>query len=162
MQINLEKFKVQSKNESAENKKFLQRLKKVNPRKLDDTVHEIHEAVFEETDCLKCANCCKTTSPIFYEKDIERVAKHLRLKSSLFIEKYLHIDEDGDYVLNNAPCPFLDAENYCMVYESRPNACREYPHTKRKRFYQITDLTYKNTMVCPATLEIVERLKQVF
>ncbi len=162
MEINLEKFKAKSKQLSAANKKFLSQLNKSRPKNLDDTVHEIHEEVFAETDCLQCANCCKTTSPIFYQKDIERLAKHLKIKPGKFIEQYLHIDEDKDYVLNEAPCPFLDAENYCMVYEHRPAACREYPHTDRKRFYQITELTYKNTLVCPAALEIVERLKKVF
>jgi hypothetical protein len=162
MQINLEKFKADANNAQAANKKFLRQLKKVNARTLDDTVHTIHEEVFEETDCLQCANCCKTTSPIFYQKDIERLAKHLRVKPQQFIEQYLHIDEDNDYVLNAAPCPFLGADNYCSVYDSRPTACREYPHTDRKRFYQITELTYKNTLVCPAVLEIVNRLKQHF
>jgi Fe-S-cluster containining protein len=162
MQIDLEQFKKKSKNAQAENKKFLQKLKNVNPRILDDTVQEIHEAVFEEMDCLECANCCKTTSPIFYQKDIERLAKHFRIKPQQFIAQYLHIDEDNDYVLNVAPCPFLGSDNYCSVYESRPTACREYPHTDRKKFYQIIDLTHKNTLVCPAVLEIVNRLKVPF
>ena len=40
------------------------------------------------------------------------------------IAGYLKIDEDGDFVLLSAPCPFLDAENYCTVYNDRPAACR--------------------------------------
>ena len=104
----------------------------------------MHDEAFENIDCLTCANCCKTTSPIFYQRDIERLAKHFRIRPSEFIEQYLHIDEDNDYVLNTAPCPFLDSENYCMVYDSRPTACREYPHTNRKRMQQIFDLTLKN------------------
>jgi uncharacterized protein len=162
MKIDLEKFKLQSQKRSAENKKFLKQLNAKRPTGLDDAVHEIHEEVFAETDCLQCANCCKTTSPIFKQGDIERLAKHFRIKTSQFIEQYLHVDEDNDYVLNTAPCPFLDSENYCMVYDSRPTACREYPHTDRKRFYQITELTYRNTLVCPAALEIVERLKKMY
>jgi hypothetical protein len=78
-----------------------------------------------------------------------------------FIEKYLRIDEDNDYVLQSVPCAFLDADNYCSVYEARPKACREYPHTNRKKMVRILDLTHKNTRVCPAVLEIVERLKNV-
>jgi len=111
---------------------------------------------------LDCANCCKTTSPIFYQKDIERLAKSLRIKPAKFIDEYLHVDEDKDYVLNTSPCPFLDAENYCMVYESRPNACREYPHTNRKRFYQLINLTEKNLDICPAVVDIVEKLKKCY
>lgn len=159
--MDLDRFREIAKNKSAENKKFLHSLKKKDPRKVDDAFHELHEKVFEEINCLECANCCKTTSPIFYQTDIERVAKSLRMKPGDFIEKYLRIDEDKDYVLKSSPCPFLDSENYCMVYEDRPKACREYPHTDRKKMVQIMDLTYKNTLVCPAVLEMVERLKNV-
>lgn len=159
--MNLERFREQAKNKAVENKKFLQSIKRKDARKVDDEFHKQHEEVFEEIDCLTCANCCKTTSPIFYQTDIERVAKSLRMKPGDFIEKYLRIDEDKDYVLKTSPCPFLDNENYCQVYTDRPKACREYPHTDRKKMVQITDLTFKNTLVCPAVLEMVERLKKI-
>lgn len=153
-------LKIKAQTVEALTKKIFDKLKRNKPKDLDDQFHELHVEVFEHTDCLKCANCCKTTSPIFYERDIDRLAKRLKIKPSDFIAKYLHIDEDKDYVLNTAPCPFLDSENYCMVYDDRPTACREYPHTNRKRMYQILDLTLKNTFVCPAVYEIVERLKK--
>lgn len=159
--IDLVRFKEQSQNKSAENKKFLQGLKKKDPRNVDDLFHALHEEVFQEMDCLDCANCCKTTSPIFYQTDIERVAKSLRMKPGDFIEKYLRIDEDKDYVLKSSPCPFLGDDNYCSVYDDRPKACREYPHTNRKKMVQIMELTHKNTLVCPAVLQIVERLKSM-
>ena len=83
------------------------------------------------------------------------------MKPSAFIEKYLKVDEDEDFVLTSAPCPFLDPENYCMVYDDRPTACREYPHTNRKKIYQILDLTLKNIDVCPAVYSITEKLKLI-
>lgn len=144
-----------------DNEKFFKRLKQKPPKDLDEKFHAIHEDVFDEIDCLSCANCCKTTSPIFYERDIERAAKALRMKPGDFVEKYLKTDEDGDSVLKSSPCAFLDADNYCTIYEHRPNACREYPHTNRKKMHQIMDLTFKNTMVCPAVLEMTERLKKI-
>lgn len=144
------------------NKKLFAKLKRTKPKDLDQHVHQFHEEAFEHIDCLQCANCCKTTSPIFYQKDIERVAAALKMKPGPFIQQYLHMDEDGDFVLNSAPCPFLDAENYCTVYEARPAACREYPHTNRKRMYQVMDLTMRNTMVCPAVLEIAEKLRGIY
>ena len=159
--MDLEKFKQRAKQKSAANKTFLQKLKTKDPRKVDDAFHQKHDEVFEEIDCLTCANCCKTTSPIFYQTDIERVAKALRIRPGDFIEKYLRVDEDKDFVLKSSPCPFLDSENYCSVYADRPKACREYPHTNRKKMVQIMDLTYKNTLVCPAVLEMVERLKGI-
>ncbi len=160
--MDLERFRETAKKRSAENKKFLLGLKKKDPRKVDDLFHATHEEVFKETGCLTCANCCKTTSPIFYPIDIERVAKALRMRPGEFTEKYLRVDEDNDYVLKSSPCPFLDEDNYCKVYEDRPKACREYPHTNRKKMVQIMDLTHKNTLVCPAVLEIVERMKANF
>jgi len=158
--MDLAAFKVKSQTQSVQNKKFLSSFKKRNPREVDDLFHAAHEEVFSEIDCLTCANCCKTTSPIFYQTDIERVAKALRMKPGDFIQKYLRIDEDKDYVLQSSPCPFLDDDNRCQVYQDRPKACREYPHTDRKKMVQIMDLTHKNTLVCPAVLEMVERIWQ--
>ena len=143
------------------NKKLFARLKKNKPKNLDNIFQKLHNEAFEEIDCLTCANCCKTTSPIFYQKDIERLAKHFRIKPSQFIEKYLHIDEDNDFVLNSTPCPFLGTDNYCAVYDDRPTACREYPHTDRKNIHQLFDLTIKNTAICPAVYKIVEKLKSI-
>lgn len=157
--MDLQKFKQTATGKAKENKKFLKKLSSLNDNHLDQVFHETHDEVFATTDCLTCANCCKTTSPIFYPADIERVAKALKMKPGDFIEKYLFVDEDNDYVLKSAPCPFLGPDNYCGVYDSRPKACREYPHTDRKKMSQVLDLAYKNTLVCPAVLEIVERIK---
>lgn len=159
--MNQEQFNRQARNRERENREFLKRLRKKDPRKVDSVFHTTHAEVFEQTDCLACANCCKTTSPIFYESDIDRMAAAMRIRPGDFIETYLRIDEDKDYVLKSSPCPFLDSDNYCTVYEHRPRACREYPHTDRKKMVQITELTLRNTLVCPAVLEIVERLKKL-
>lgn len=139
------------------NKKWL--LNQKSNRKLDEQFHGQHEDMFAKVDCLDCANCCKTTSPIFRDIDIERIAQHLRIRPSELTQKYLHIDEDGDWVLNQSPCTFLDEENKCRIYEVRPKACREYPHTDRKNMSQILDLTYRNTLVCPIVAKIVENIK---
>ena len=156
-----DQLKQRAKDERKANKKFFQQLAQRKPKQLDQTVAELHDAVFEEMDCLTCANCCKTTSPIFTDKDIDRIARHLGMRPAVFVSTYLHLDEDGDYVLNVAPCLFLGANNYCSIYEARPRACREYPHTNRKNFHQILDLTLKNTSICPAAFEVVKRLRAV-
>ena len=139
-------------------KALFRKLKKKKPKNLDDVVHSLHQEVFREIDCLECANCCKTLGPRITDNDIARVAKHLKIKPGKFIESYLRIDEDGDYVFKEMPCPFLMPDNYCMIYDVRPKACREYPHTDRKRFYQALDITLINTATCPAVFEIVERM----
>jgi hypothetical protein len=159
--MDLDHFRKKSLQRAADNRKFLSRLKQKDSRNVDDAFHQLHEEVFEEIDCLTCANCCKTTSPIFYQTDIERVSKALRIKPGDFVERYLRMDDDNDYVLKSSPCPFLNNDNTCQVYDDRPKACREYPHTDRKKMVQITELTYRNTLVCPAVLEMVERLKKI-
>ncbi|MEZ4841509.1 MAG: YkgJ family cysteine cluster protein [Flavobacteriaceae bacterium] len=145
----------------AETKKYFVKLKKKAPKQLDVLMQQLHDEEFNKIDCLTCANCCKTTSPIFTDKDIARIAKHLRLKEHQFIEKYLYRDEDEFMVLQKSPCAFLDlTDNTCFIYDVRPKACSEYPHTDRKRFIQITNLTLKNTEICPATFNIIEELKK--
>lgn len=157
--MDLNAFHTDAKNNRKANQTFYRRLKLKEPKNLDVLFHTAHEEVFEKLDCLSCANCCKTTSPIWYQRDIERASKAMRLKPGTFIETYLRIDEDNDYVLKQSPCAFLNTDNTCNIYEDRPNACREYPHTDRKKMVQIMDLTFKNTMVCPAVLKITEKVK---
>lgn len=161
MSITPENIKAKAASKKKENKKFFQRLRKRPPKDLDDQMQGLHEEVFADTDCLTCANCCKTTSPIFTDKDIHRIAKRFKLKAREFSDRYLKIDEDGDQVLKSSPCSFLQDDNKCMIYDIRPKACAEYPHTDRKRFHQITQLTLKNLSICPAAFRIVEKLKEV-
>nr|WP_299070503.1 YkgJ family cysteine cluster protein [uncultured Allomuricauda sp.] len=160
MERQLEELPKKAKEKHAENKKFFAKLKKRPPKNLDYVMGELHDAEFERTDCLSCANCCKTTGPLFTNADINRIAKHFRLKPSRFIERYLRIDEENDYVLKEVPCAFLGTDNYCSIYDVRPKACREFPHTNRKKFHQISDLTLKNTSICPAAFNIVEEMKK--
>lgn len=145
-----------------ETKLFFKNIKKGKTRELDTVVHAFHEEEFEETDCLACGNCCRTLGPRITDKDIEKISKTLRLKPVEVIDRYLRIDEDNDYVFKTMPCPFLADDNYCFIYENRPKACREYPHTDRKKFYQIHGLTIKNAQTCPAVFNILERLKREF
>ncbi len=154
------KFKQQATAKRTENKKFFQQLKKKNPKQLDRDFHRLHHEVFAEINCLDCALCCKTTGPLFTEKDIDRLSRHLKMRAADFMDQYLFLDEDGHYVLQQLPCPFLGADNYCTVYEARPKACREFPHTDRNKIHQILNLTRNNTEVCPAVFEMVERLKK--
>lgn len=150
-----------AKEAKQENIKYFKRLKKRTPKRLDLVMQEIHNDEFERTDCLTCANCCKTTSPMFTYKDIERIAKHLKMKVADFTAQYLKIDEDDFHVLKAAPCPFLDEnDNSCFIYDVRPKACSEYPHTNRKKFIQLANITVKNTEVCPATYRMIEELKK--
>ena len=160
MQPDLSQLKKQAKDKHHENKKYFDKLKSKPPNDLDRQMEQLHEEEFRKTDCLSCANCCKTTGPLFTNVDVERIAKHLKLKSAEFQQKYLRVDEENDLVLQTVPCVFLDAENYCLIYDVRPKACREYPHTNRKKFHQIANLTLQNVAICPAAYNIVEAMKR--
>ncbi len=145
-----------------ESKAFFKGIKKSRLRELDDAVHELHEEVSAEVDCLNCANCCRTLGPRITDKDIDRMARSLRMKPHEVVDTYLRIDEDNDYVFQSMPCPFLAGDNYCLIYEDRPKACREYPHTDRRKFHQIYSLSIRNAQTCPVVYQVIERLKKEF
>ena len=134
------------------------KLRRMKPEKLDELFHTLHEEVFAQIDCLSCAACCKTISPAVRDVDITRLSKTLKMKPSEISEKYFYRDEEGDYVFHDHPCPFLLSDNKCAVYQSRPGACREYPHTDRVHMHQILELTFRNASVCPAVKEILKKI----
>ena len=150
------KLRLLAARQQKEAKKLFQKLRKSKPKDLDALVVSLHEEAFEKVDCLACANCCRALGPRITEVDIRRLSKLLKIKPAAFIETYLRIDEDDDYVFKTMPCPFLSADNYCFVYEHRPKACREYPHTDRKKYYQILTLGLRNAETCPAVLMVNE------
>jgi len=139
-------------------KKLVGKLKRKNPRLLDAAFHEAHDNAFSCIDCLQCANCCTTTGPLLTDKDIQRVAKHLRLKEVDFVQMYVRIDEDNDQVFKSMPCPFLGADNYCSIYDHRPKACRDYPHTDRVKQHQLLNLHVKNVSICPAVEQVLKTM----
>ena len=108
--MKLEFYKSQAHLKQKEHKKVLDGLKKKPPKNLDYLVQETHEEIFEKIDCLQCANCCKTTGPLFTDKDLEKIAKHLKIKTADFEQKFLRKDEDQDKVLQNLPCWFLNTD----------------------------------------------------
>lgn len=126
--------------------------------RMDQEIHQLHDEFSQSINCLECANCCRSLGPAIYDRDIERMAKALRMKEREVVDTYLRIDEDRDYVFKTMPCPFLMPDNYCSIYENRPKACREYPHTDRRKFEQIYKLTVTNTSTCPIAYEVLSEL----
>ncbi len=143
-----------------ENKKLLQKLKKLKPKELDARINNLHDDAFEKIDCLECANCCISISPAIVDNDIKRISKAIKTKPSTIVDKYMYLDNEQDYVMKCSPCPFLMKDNYCEIYESRPLACKGYPHTDINKMSKILDLTFKNTLICPAVCYIFEELKK--
>ncbi len=144
---------------SAEQQKEYKRLlQRGDKNKVLKQLPALHEDAFAKIDCLQCANCCKHYSPRFKTPDIERISKHLKLRESEFIEKYLVVDEDGDFVANAKPCPFLGVDNHCSIYEQRPSDCRRFPYTDEDVFIKRPQLTLKNSTFCPITYYVLEKL----
>ncbi len=141
--------------------KLLKKIKAKPPKNIDEIFEELHDEAFEKIDCLHCANCCKTTSPLLTNKDTEKLADFFSMRPADFNEKYIKIDEDGDYVFRQTPCPFLMNDNYCAVYDVRPKACAGYPHTDRKNQTGLFDKTALNAGICPAVYGILEKLTKI-
>ena len=160
MEIFISRIKELAASHKKENKKFFAKLSKMQQGTVDELFHNAHFDVFEKFSCLDCANCCKSISPLILHRDVDRIAKGLGIKPSVAVEKYLFEDTDGTYAFRDAPCPFLESDNKCSIYPYRPKACREYPHTDRKRMQQIFNITLKNMAVCPAVFEVVEQIKK--
>ncbi|MDD3740595.1 MAG: YkgJ family cysteine cluster protein, partial [Bacteroidales bacterium] len=140
---------------------LLKKLRHAKPKQIDSLFLELHIAEMNNIKCLECANCCKSLGPRITNTDIERLSSFLKMKSVHFIEKYLRIDEDNDYVFKSMPCPFLDEDNYCTVYKVRPKACKDYPHTNQKNILSIMDICVKNIDTCPVVRNIFVSLEKM-
>lgn len=133
-------------------------LTKAEKNKVLKQLPDLNEQAYSKIDCLTCAACCKNYSPRFKTPDIKRIAKHLDLKEGFFIEKYLKLDEDGDYVVNTKPCPFLGDDNYCSIYDVRPSDCARFPYTDEDVILKRVPLTLKNSTFCPIVYFVLEEL----
>jgi uncharacterized protein len=143
------------KDKQKQYKTFLERADK---NKVLKQLPQLHEEAFARIDCLQCAACCKNYSPRFKTPDVKRISKHLGMKESVFIETYLRVDEEGDFVVKASPCPFLGADNYCFIYEVRPSDCHRFPYTDEDVFIKRQKLTMKNASFCPITFYVLDGL----
>lgn len=158
MQEDINKWQQKS---TAHQKAYKRFLKTADTRKTLKRLPQLHEEAFEKIDCLQCAACCKNYSPRFKTPDIKRISKHLKLRESVFIDAYLRLDEDGDYVMKSAPCAFLGADNACTIYTERPSDCRRFPYTDEDVFLKRAKITEKNATFCPIVFYVLEKLIEV-
>lgn len=154
----LHNWEKKSREKQKEFKKFLDR---ADRNKVLNQLPALHEEAFQNINCLDCAACCKNYSPRFKTPDLKRISKHLGLRESQFIDQYLRVDEEGDFVVKSSPCPFLGSDNKCSVYDVRPSDCSRFPYTDEDVIIRRKALTLKNASFCPATFYVLERLSQV-
>jgi len=144
---------------SNERKKiYKQYLQRADKNKVLKRLPSLNDEAFEKIDCTKCANCCKTYSPRFKTPDIKRIAKNLKMKEGTFIETYLTLDNEGDYVVKSTPCPFLGDDNLCTIYDIRPSDCHRFPYTDEDIFIKRQNITLKNAEFCPIVYYVLENL----
>jgi Fe-S-cluster containining protein len=157
--VNLRSFRQKVVTYKRRMRGFLTRIEKTPPRGLDAMVKEIDGEVWQETDCLSCANCCKQMTPTFTTKDVTRISKHLEMSAKDFREKWLYLDRNGDWMNKSTPCQFLDQKtNMCGIYEVRPADCAGFPHLTKKKMTDYMQWHKQNIAYCPATFRMVEKL----
>lgn len=143
---------------TAHQKQYKQLLLKADKNKLLKQLPRLHNEAFAKIDCMACARCCKGYSPRFKTPDIKRISKHLQMKEGAFIETYLRMDEDGDYVTQQQPCPFLQSDNACGIYDERPSDCVRFPYTDEDVMFKRPQITLKNSEFCPIVHHVLEGL----
>ena len=149
------KWKEAASNRQHKYKKYLEKVPKKAALPL---LNELHDAAFKKIDCLDCAACCKNYSPRFKPPDIKRISKFLGMKESAFMDAYLLRDDEGDFVVVSKPCPFLNQDNTCSIYEVRPTDCARFPYTDEAVFLEKKKITLKNSTFCPAAFTVIEAL----
>ena len=159
--VNLRSFKQQVSRSGRRMRNFLTRLEKKAPRGLGRLIVGADKAAWERTDCLDCANCCKTMSPTYTHKDIRRISAHLGMTEKAFRKKWLYKDKTGDWMNVKQPCQFLDLQtNLCKIYEVRPRDCAGFPHHNKKMNADYMHVYKQNIGYCPATYRLVEGLME--
>jgi Fe-S-cluster containining protein len=117
-----------------------------------------------QIDCTACANCCRVATAKISERDVERLARYLRLPVAQFLAQYTSRDPEEGMILKRteaAGCVFLDG-NACAIYDARPDTCQRFPHLVRgngsivSRMWQFID----RACYCPIVYNSLEAFKQ--
>ena len=145
----------------AENERFRRYLKQHSFA--DRRVRRVAEQIQDDTDCLTCANCCRVATVRLHERDVQKLAKHLRISPDAFLRDYTTQTEEEGVILRrgDAGCVFLSG-NACTVYEVRPHVCVDFPHTVRgngsfvSRMWEMID----RACYCPIVFNTLEALKK--
>jgi Fe-S-cluster containining protein len=159
MSVNLKSFRLKLRHHKSRLKRFLSRIELKPPPRLFTILVKLEKQVWKETDCLSCANCCKTMTPTYTGKDMKRIARHLDITVTEFKRKWLKKDKVGDWMNKNTPCQFLDSgTNRCTIYAVRPGDCRGFPHLTKRKVTDYIHVHKANIDSCPATFKMVEKL----
>lgn len=157
--VNFRSFKKKLITNRSAFRRFLNKTEKTPPRGIDKLTPIVSKEVWEEVDCLSCANCCKKMTPTFTSQDVKRIAAHFNQTPAVFIAQWLEKDKNKDWVNTTQPCQFLNlTDNKCSIYEIRPVDCSGFPHLTKKKWSEYAHVHKQNIDYCPATYKMVEKM----
>jgi Fe-S-cluster containining protein len=159
--VNLRSFRRKVRDTKRSFRRFLNKLEKKPVRGLSALTAKLEKEVWQEVDCLSCANCCKTMTPTFNAADIKRISAHFGQTPDEFKEKWLYKQRGtGDWLNKKEPCQFLNLkDNKCSIYAVRPADCSGFPHLP-KRMSDYMHVHKQNIEYCPATHRLVEKMME--
>lgn len=160
--FNLRSFRQKARHKKTGQRRFLTRLEKQPPRGLDKITVALEKDVWQEVDCLACANCCKTMTPTFNKEDLKRISAHFGQTVDQFKAQWLKQERGGDrdWINRRQPCQFLNlSDNKCSIYEIRPADCAGFPHLGRK-MKDYVHVHKQNVEYCPATAKMVDKMME--
>ena len=162
MLTDLIQIKMLGEKKRAENERFRKHMKSFDHS--DRILRRIAVEVEEQIDCRQCANCCRVATAKVIDRDIERLAKYLRLKPARVLADFVVESEEEGKVLRRdkrTGCVFLSG-NDCTVYDARPESCQRFPNVVRgagsiaSRMWEFVDrATY-----CPIVYNSLEAFKE--
>ena len=160
--VNLRSFRARVRHRKTAYRRYLSRIEKNSPHKLDELSPMVDKQVWTEVDCLSCANCCKQMSPTYTWADTRRIAAFVGMSVNAFRKKWLYKDKsNGDWLNRSTPCQFLNLKtNMCNIYEVRPKDCAGFPHLMKKKMVDYIHVHKQNLEYCPATFKMVERMRE--
>jgi len=162
MITDLVQIKLLGEKKRRENEKFRQHIKRHGY--IERNFRKIGQAVEDEINCLECAQCCRQSTVRLLDRDIEKLAKLLKVGFEKFKREYCDFTEDEGWILRREEetgCVFL-VGNECSVYDKRPSNCEGFPHIVRgagsfhSRMWDMVDrATY-----CPIVYNSLEEMKK--
>src|ERR1019366_10830295 len=78
VEVNIQKYKRRALKKKKDLSKFMRDLSQSKTRGLLKIAIDADKEVWKEVSCVNCANCCKTMTPTYTAKDVNRIAKHFK------------------------------------------------------------------------------------
>jgi Fe-S-cluster containining protein len=158
----LVQIKLLGEKKRSENERFRRHMKSYDHS--DRILRRIAEGIENEIDCTQCANCCRVATVKLTPRDVERLAKALRISREKFLAQYAMDSEEEGIILRRdeaTGCIFLNG-NECTVYDDRPDICQRFPHLVRgqgsiaSRMWEMID----RACYCPIVYNSLEAFKE--